>query len=139
MIAAFILEILSLLGIIGVYLLHFFTTRKIGMLRWVNYYVNRWQKTYPTEAIIAAAAIIIVLVCALLFRSYARRRSFLSVKSRIRFFAVLIPAAVYLYCMVSMSVKNERAYFFMLLTAALSTLLQVIKNLLLLHRAGFQG
>ena len=67
MFIAMILDFLSLCSLIGAYAVNYFTVRKIGMLRWVNYYTNHFQKACPAETVkLALSLLLLPGVCLLL-------------------------------------------------------------------------
>ncbi|MDO4265884.1 MAG: hypothetical protein Q4C63_05395 [Eubacteriales bacterium] len=128
-----ILDILTAAFLCGGYITNYFTRRKLGMLRWINYHTMNYQKQLPLDvlkyAAAAAASVIVILILLQLFRKWRR----LGICDKIM--AAVMTAVWLLYLGLSiLSGQNVmRAYYFVLPLAGLALLTQIIRNLLSLH------
>ena len=60
------LDLLTIAFLIGGYVFQYFTRKKLGMLRWVNYHNMQFQKKHVYDILnyitVAAAIVLIVLI-----------------------------------------------------------------------------
>lgn len=136
MFIAVILDLLSICSLIGAYAVNYFTVRKIGMLRWVNYYTNHFQKACPAATVKLALSLLLLLGVCLLLLACRKRWALFSPARKAGVFLMLIPLAVHFFCLFRLSVKTTRAIYFILLLTGFSVLLQMFKVLLSLKQAG---
>lgn len=111
----------------GAYIVHYFTRKKMGMLRYVIYKNQSWERDYPIETLrMTVIAVLILLTVTAVFIMIRRRKS--ARKSEIVMTAatVLLTAAYAVFTLGS-SAEDFRAYYFMSSLLALASLLQVIK------------
>lgn len=58
---------------VGAYILQYFTTKKMGMLRWVNHISNKWSKAADIDLIFSVAMIVVALaVLWLIFKAIGK-------------------------------------------------------------------
>ena len=136
MFIAVILDLFSICSLIGAYAVNYFTVRKIGMLRWVNYYTNHFQKACPAATVKLALSLLLLLGVCLLLLACRKKWALFSPARKAGVFLMLIPLAVHFFCLFRLSVKTTRAIYFILLLTGLSVLLQMFKVLLSLKQAG---
>ena len=132
MFSAVILDILTLCSLAGAYAVDYYTSRKIGMLRWINYYTNRFLKACPAETVKYLVSAVLLLATVLLLIVYLKRRGQLPPFLRAATFPVWITLAVHFIALFSLTLKTNRAMYFILFLTAFAVLLQLIKNLLIL-------
>lgn len=128
-----LLDILTAAFLCGGYIIDYFTRRKLGMLRWINYYTMKYQKLLPLDvlkyAAAAAASVIVILLLLRLFKKWKQ----LGLGDKIMAAVMTVIWLFYLVLSLLASQSSMRAYYFVLPLTCLALLAQIIRNLLSLH------
>ena len=112
------LDLLTIAFLIGGYAFQYFTRKKLGMLRWVNYQNMQIQKNpvYNILKYITVAAIVLIV---------------LSIVGKIDFVMIVIMQILgisYLGITVLKSIESFPAYYFLMPFLGAATLMQIIRN-----------
>ena len=103
------LDLLTIVFLIGGYAFQYFTRKKLGMLRWVNYQNMQLQKNHVYDILkyitVAAAMVLIVLIIV----GYRKKKELLGIT-------------------VLKSIESFPAYYFLLPFLGAATLMQIIRN-----------
>lgn len=116
---------------------NYFTVKKLGMTRWVNFHSMKWEKAYPIFTVKAIAIAALLICTALLVWIYIKRRT--RTKKLAGFMAagsVILTLACIGYILF-VSLETMRSYYFICMMLAAAALLQFIKasfGLILLPR-----
>ena len=104
------LDLLTIAFLIGGYAFQYFTRKKLGMLRWVNYQNMQLQKNHVYDILkyitVAAAMVLIVLIIV----------------------GYRILGIIYLGITVLKSIESFSAYYFLMPFLGAATLMQIIRN-----------
>ncbi|WP_024291236.1 hypothetical protein [Lacrimispora indolis] len=123
----FIVTFAEILFLAGVYIIQYFTRRKMGMARYVIYKNQGWERAFPMEALKYTAAAVLTALTLLLLAALVKRRKQLGRLVVAIHFVMLILTAVYgAYTCIS-STETMRAYYFISLMLGAAALLQIIK------------
>lgn len=121
-----LLDLLSVAFLAGGYMLYYFAKRKLGMVRWLNFHAMKARETMPIEALKYVAVFAVLLLAALLFGSYLRRRARLGRLSAVVMAVMLLFALLYLWATLFVTAEVTPAYFLILPLVGLSALMQLI-------------
>lgn len=122
-----IISVLELALVIGTYIFNYFSTRKLGMTRFVNGMNMNWQKNYPVEMLKLVVVAVIVVTTILLLVSFARKREKMDLEIRLSTVAMTVLSFVYISFTLLSGVGKMSAYYFISLMLGLAALLQIIK------------
>ena len=128
-----LLDILTAAFLCGGYITDYFTRRKLGMLRWINYYTAKYQKLLPLDLLKYAAAIVASLLVILLLLRLSRKWKQLGICDRTMAAIMTVIWILYLGLSLFVSQDNMRACYFVLPLTGLALLSQLIRNLLSLR------
>ncbi len=121
----FVTGTLQLLCYVGAYLIQYFTSRKIGMLRWVNHNTNRWAKKADLDSINAIVLVLLVLLAlALLFYALDRLQK-RSVSTELGFVSLLASVGVCAACVLGWNRKLIASYYLVCILLFLAALLGI--------------
>ncbi|MBS6559578.1 MAG: hypothetical protein KH355_04855 [Clostridiales bacterium] len=124
----FIGTIVEILLLAGIFIIHYFTQRKMGMARYVIYKNQGWNRKYPIELLSNLTSLILigltVIVLALLIKRIQRISKFVVLMSAI----MVILVASYLIFTRVYSVEVMRDYYFISAFLALVSFIQIIKT-----------
>lgn len=123
-----LLDLLSIAFLIGGYVIQYFTKRKLGMVRWVNFHERKVQEAIPIDLLKYAAAIVVLLLTILILRGFMKKRAGLGRLDAVMMAVLVILAVVYLGCTLFITIEVTRAYFLILPMIGAAALLQVIRN-----------
>ena len=103
------LDLLTIAFLIGGYVFQYFTRKKLGMLRWVNYQNMQIQKNpvYDILKYIIVAAIVLIVLSIVIMQ---------------------ILGISYLEITVLKSIESFPAYYFLMPFLGAATLMQIIRN-----------
>lgn len=122
-----IVSILQVLSLIGMYVVNYFTRKRMGMLRFVIYKNSTWESSYPIAQIqyLVIALLAILMISILVF--YLKRKSQLNKNTLSRNIVMIILVVIYSGFNLLYSTEDFRAFYFMSAMLAVATFLQIIK------------
>ena len=122
------LDVLTLAFLIGGYAFQYFTRKKLGMLRWVNYQNIQIQKNpvYDILKYITVAAAIVLIV--LIVMGYRKKKELLGKIDFVMIVIMQILGISYLEITVLKSIESFPAYYFLMPLLGAATLMQIIRN-----------
>ena len=123
-----LLDLLSIAFLIGGYVIQYFTRRKLGMLRWINYHERKAQEAMPVDVLKYAAAIAVLLLTIILVRSFVKKRRSLSAIDAVMMGFLGILSIVYLGFTLFVTIDATPAYFLILPMIGAAALLQIIRS-----------
>ena len=118
------LDLLTIAFLIGGYVFQYFTRKKLGMLRWVNYQNMQIQKNpvYDILKYITVAAIVLIVLSIV---GYRKKKELLGKIDFVMIVIMQILGISYLGITVSKSIP---AYYFLMPFLGAATLMQIIRN-----------
>lgn len=122
------LDLLTIAFLIGGYVFQYFTRKKLGMLRWVNYQNMQIQKNpvYDILKYITVAAAIVLIV--LIVMGYRKKKELLGKIDFVMIVIMQILGISYLGITVLKSIESFPAYYFLMPFLGAATLMQIIRN-----------
>lgn len=125
-----LLDILSIAFLFGGYIIQYFTKRKLGMVRWVNFQERKVQEMLPVNILKYAAAIAVLLLTIIILRSFLKKRTSLGMLNTIMMAVLVILAVAYLGCTLFITFEVTPAYFLILPMIGSAALIQIIRNII---------
>ncbi|MEG1410574.1 MAG: hypothetical protein RSD36_12115 [Terrisporobacter sp.] len=126
-----IATVLQFALLLGIYVVNYFTRKKMGMARFVSAKNYVWENTYPIEKIQYISIIILVILTILAMLFYIKRRS--KNNKKIRNVNILMVVLVSIYSVFNLlySTYDYRAFYFMGSMLGAATFIQIIKSFLI--------
>ncbi len=124
----YILSSLIEIGLLaGAYAVDYFTKKKMGMVRFINYHTLKLEKAYPmAQIVMAVVAILILLAIVTVFLYGKRRNSLKTAVVPVVTITVLLTAGITLFAILTNKAVT-RAYYFIFAMISLAALIQSIK------------
>ena len=121
------LDLLTIAFLIGGYAFQYFTRKKLGMLRWVNYQNMQIQKNpvYNILKYITVAAIVLIVLSIV---GYRKKKELLGKIDFVMIVIMQILGISYLGITVLKSIESFPAYYFLMTFLGAATLMQIIRN-----------
>lgn len=123
----FFLTIVELLLLIGAYLIHYFTKKKMGMARYVIYKNKVWEREYPMELWKTCVILLIAILTISVVLFYLKRRGFKTKITSIVTSTMIVTSALYTLFTTISSTNSMRAYNFVSPILGIIAVLQIIK------------
>ena len=107
-----LLDILTVAFLIGAYAIHYFTKRKMGMLRWINYHNMQIQKAavYDVWKYITVIAAIVLIM--LVVMRYMKKKEFHTKLNFVMLIIMIVLGILYFWLTVFQSVGSIASYYF---------------------------
>ena len=125
-----IIVILQIALLAGAYIFHYFTIKKQGMNRFVNFYNMKWNKAYPMEVLKFAVVAIILIATVLLLMYVIKKKEEINLNVKGSVVGMTVLSFVYIVFTLWMGLDKLRAYYFISLMLALAAVLQIGKTAL---------
>jgi len=124
---------LQALFLISAYMIQYFSMKKMGMMRYVVYKNQVWQKQYPIVILEHTAIAFLVLLAAICFIIYFKKGSNTCGKMALPMLsAQVLLTALFVFFTVAYSSSSYRSYYFICMILALTALIQGVKVILYL-------
>ena len=123
-----IFDILTLALLASGYIIQYFTKRKLGMMRWINFHTYKYQKMLPLELLKYVAVSVIILLTVFIIWRFMKKRKAAKMIDRI---TITVMAVVTLFDFgfaLFSSLESVRAYYFIMPLLSVAALMQIIKN-----------
>ena len=123
-------EVTAILFLVAAYYTKYFTDRKLGFVRWLNFNGAKLREQYPTETIkYAALAGVIILTCIALYR-FIKKRSVLKMTDIIMEAAMVAATLFYGYATISITNSVTPCSFLLIPLIGAASYLLAIGNLI---------
>ena len=130
-----VLNVLTVILMAGAYVLHYFSLRKLGMVRWLNFHSQNIENAIPLNVVkFTVLAIAVILIAVLAWRILkSPQRTGGAIANVV--LAILVAAA---YALVVFSISREvtKAYVFITIIVGVAALLQTLTLALVNVRLG---
>lgn len=123
-----IFDILTLALLASGYIIQYFTKRKLGMMRWINFHTYKYQEMLPLELLKYVAVSVIILLTVFIICRFMKKRKAAKMIDRI---TITVMAVVTLFdfgFVLFSSLESVRAYYFIMPLLSVAALMQIIKN-----------
>ena len=121
-----IFDILTLALLASGYIIQYFTKRKLGMMRWINFHTYKYQKMLPLELLKYVAVSVIILLTVFIICRFMKKRKAAKMIDRITI-TVMAGVTLFDFALFS-SLESVRAYYFIMPLLSVAALMQIIKN-----------
>lgn len=123
-----IFDILTLALLTSGYIIQYFTKRKLGMMRWINFHTYKYQEMLPLELLKYVAVSVIILLTVFIICRFMKKRKAAKMIDKI---TITVMAVVTLFDFgfaLFSSLESVRAYYFIMPLLSVAALMQIIKN-----------
>lgn len=123
-----IFDILTLALLASGYIIQYFTKRKLGMMRWINFHTYKYQEMLPLELLKYVAVLVIILLTVFIICRFMKKRKAAKMIDKI---TITVMAVVTLFDFgfaLFSSLESVRAYYFIMPLLSVAALMQIIKN-----------
>lgn len=123
-----IFDILTLALLASGYIIQYFTKRKLGMMRWINFHTYKYQEMLPLELIKYVAVSVIILLTVFIICRFMKKRKAAKMIDKI---TITVMAVVTLFDFgfaLFSSLESVRAYYFIMPLLSVAALMQIMKN-----------
>ena len=117
-------DLLTIAFLIGAYAIQYFTKKKLGMLRWVNYHNIQFQKS----TVYGIVKYITVVVTIVLIAGYKKKKEMLGKIDLVMIMVMSVLGIVYLGITIFKSIETLAAYYFLMPLFGAATLMQIVRN-----------
>ena len=122
------LDLLTIAFLIGGYVFQYFTRKKLGMLRWVNYQNIQLQKNPVYDIVKYITVVVIMVLIVLIIAGYKKKKEMLGKINLVMIVVMSVLGIVYLGITVFKSIETLPAYYFLMPFLGAATLMQIIRN-----------
>ena len=123
-----IFDILTLALLASGYIIQYFTKRKLGMMRWINFHTYKYQEMLPLELLKYVAVSVIILLTVFIICRFMKKRKAAKMIDKI---TITVMAVVTLFDFgftLFSSLESVRAYYFIMPLLSVAALIQIMKN-----------
>lgn len=123
-----IFDILTLALLASGYIIQYFTKRKLGMMRWINFHTYKYQEMLPLELLKYVAVSVIILLTVFIICRFMKKRKAAKMIDKI---TITVMAVVTLFDFgfaLFSSLESVRAYYFIMSLLSVAALMQIMKN-----------
>lgn len=123
-----IFDILTLALLASGYIIQYFTKRKLGMMRWINFHTYKYQEMLPLELLKYVAVSVIILLTVFIVCRFMKKRKAAKMIDKI---TITVMAVVTLFDFgfaLFSSLESVRAYYFIMPLLSVAALMQIMKN-----------
>ena len=125
-----IATILQIILLVGIYVVNYFTQKRMGMMRYVIYKNGIFEKSYPIEKLQYLGIIVFIILMILVLGFYIKRKSKLNKSVLNMNIVMVVLTSIYVGFTLLYSTEDFRAFYFMSLMLGVATLIQTIKTFL---------
>ena len=121
-------DLLTIAFLIGAYAIQYFTKKKLGMLRWVNYHNMQFQKNAVYGIVKYITVIMAIVLIVLIIAGYKKKKEMLGKIDLVMIVMMSVLGIVYLGVTVFKSIETLPAYYFLMPLFGAATLMQIVRN-----------
>ena len=123
-----LLDLLTIAFLVGAYIFQYFTKKKLGMLRWVNYHNMKIEKVAVYGIMKYITVIVAIALIVLIIAGYKKKKEMLGKLDLVMIVLMSVLGIVYLGLTVFKSIETLPAYYFLMPLFGVATLMQIIRN-----------
>lgn len=121
-------DLLTIAFLIGAYAIQYFTKKKLGMLRWVNYHNMQFQKNAVYGILKYITVIVAIALIVIIIAGYKKKKEMLGKLDLVMIVIMTVLGIVYLGVTVFKSIETLPAYYFLMPLFGAATLMQIVRN-----------
>ncbi|MFV0519926.1 MAG: hypothetical protein ACK5LY_06575 [Lachnospirales bacterium] len=122
-----IISIIEIIGAIGIYLVNYFTRKKMGMARYVIYKSQMWEKEFPIDLIKYGVIVLIIVLTMVLSYYFYKNKNNMTKYILVNVLIMIFISVLSVLYIVLNSTESYRAYYFTSMIFALISIIQIIK------------
>lgn len=111
----------------GTYILNYFTTKKLGLNRKINYMSSQWEKNYPIPQIKIIVLLVLTVLSVLAICYYLKYKDSLQKKICLMLVVMGVLTVAVIVYILSCSIQKMRAYYIISMMLAAVAVLQQMK------------
>ena len=123
-----IFDLLTIAFLIGAYAIQYFTKKKLGMLRWVNYHNMQFQKNEVYGIVKYITVVVTIVLIVVIIAGYKKKKEMLGKINLVMIVVMSVLGIVYLGIIVFKSIETLPAYYFLMPLLGAATLMQIVRN-----------
>lgn len=120
--------------LIGMYIFNSYTIKKLGMVRFVNFYNNKLEATCPINGLLVASVCLFTVIMISILFIFIKGKKVAKI-TKIKLVSVIVSVIVtigYGFFNFYYSIEELRAYYFICIMFEIALLIQQIRTILLL-------
>ena len=121
-------DLLTIAFLFGAYAIQYFTKKKLGMLRWVNYHNMQFQKNEVYGIVKYITVVVTIVLIVVIIAGYKKKKEMLGKINLVMIVVMLVLGIVYLGITVFKSIETLPAYYFLMPLFGAATLMQIVRN-----------
>lgn len=123
-----LLDLLTAAFMIGAYVIQYFTKRKLGMLRWVNYQNMQFQKNAAYGILKYITAVVALVLILVILKNYRKKKARMKKTDYVMMLIMSILEIAYLYVTIFWSTEKIASYYLLMPLIGAAVLMQIIRN-----------
>lgn len=123
-----IFDILTLALLASGYIIQYFTKRKLGMMRWINFHTYKYQEMLPLELLKYVAVSVIILLTVFIICRFMKKRKAAKMIDKIKITVMAVVTLFDFGFALFSSLESVRAYYFIMPLLSVAALMQIMKN-----------
>ncbi len=123
-----IFDILTLALLASGYIIQYFTKRKLGMMRWINFHTYKYQEMLPLELLKYVAVSVIILLTVFIICRFMKKRKAAKMIDKITITVMAVLTLFDFGFALFSSLESVRAYYFIMPLLSVAALMQIMKN-----------
>lgn len=127
-----IFDVLTLALFASGYIIQYFTKRKLGMMRWINFHTYKYQEMLPLELLKYVAVSVIILLTVFIICGFMKKRKVAKMIDKITITVMAVVTLLDVSFTLFSSLESVRAYYFIMPLLSVAALMQIMKNLVLI-------
>lgn len=127
-----IFDVLTLALFASGYIIQYFTKRKLGMMRWINFHTYKYQEMLPLELLKYVAVSVIILLTVFIICRFMKKRKAAKMIDKITITVMAVVTFFDFGFTLFSSLESVRAYYFIMPLLSVAALMQIMKNLVLI-------
>ena len=121
-------DLLTIAFLFGAYAIQYFTKKKLGMLRWVNYHNMQFQKNEVYGIVKYITVVVTIVLIVAIIAGYKKKKEMLGKINLVMIVVMSVLGIVYLGITVFKSIETLPAYYFLMPLLGAATLMQIVRN-----------
>ena len=123
-----LLDLLTVVFMIGAYAVQYFTRKKLGMLRWVNYQNMQIQKNAVYGILKYITVVVAIIFIVMIIAGYKKKKAMMRKLDLMMIVIMSLLGIFYLGITVLKSIEVLPAYYFLMPLVGAAVLMQIIRN-----------
>lgn len=123
-----LLDLLTVVFMIGAYAVQYFTRKKLGMLRWVNYQNMQIQKNAVYGILKYITVVVAIIFIVMIIAGYRKKKAMMRKLDLVMIVIMSLLGIFYLGITVLKSIEVLPAYYFLMPLVGAAVLMQIIRN-----------